>query len=343
MVRVLFTSSGRRVSLLRFFRESALRYELPIEIHAGDILATAPTWQVADRTHLLPRCGSPEYVSRVLEICTEYAIDLLIPLIDPELSVLASAANRFHDAGVDLVVSDLATIEIAADKLRTHEHCQKADIASARTWDVASGDVPQDARFPLVVKPRRGSAAAGVSVVRDREEFAFCVQQLVNPCAQELLEGCEYTMDVLVDSKGSPLCIVPRERWETRAGEISKGVTLLDDELIRATTRLIRSLPGVRGPVNCQAFRTEPGAPIRFNDINTRFGGGYVLSYRAGADFPAALLLARLGREIPADDVFRPRSGVVLLRYDDELVTDLDALERLGFDRSNRFPGGLVR
>lgn len=329
-IRVLFTASGRRVSLLRFFRLSGKRLGIPVELHAADRDGTAPTLEIADRTHFVPSAGSPEFVSAIEKLCNQYRIDLIVSLIDPELPILAAARAQIERTGATLSLPDLATVEIAADKVRTYEHFAAEGITTARTWDVEDGKLPTDAEFPLVIKPRCGSGTVDVVTVRDAEQFDYFVRRIEQPCAQELLTGQEYTFDILVGTNQRPLCIVPRLRVQTRAGETSRGITVMNLELIDAARRVVESLPGARGPMNIQAFREGDG-PIVFTEINARFGGGYVLSYHAGADFPAAMLLEQTNRGMPAE-VLQPRPDVVLLRYDDELITDLATLRSRGYE-----------
>ena len=48
------------------------------------------------------------------------------------------------------------------------------------------------------------------------------------------MAGQEYTLDILTDFAGRVRCVVPRLRIETRAGEVSKGMTVKNQTLIAA-------------------------------------------------------------------------------------------------------------
>ena len=154
VIRVLFTGSGRRVSLLRFFRRSGERLGFKVELHAADAAVTAPTWEVADEVHQVPRADDRAFLPAVAEICRDCGIDLVVPLIDPELPVLASGRQEIEETGADLMLSERATVEIASDKLRTWEHFQRNGIRAPRTLDLQSDQMPLDVAFPLVLKPR---------------------------------------------------------------------------------------------------------------------------------------------------------------------------------------------
>ena len=55
-------------------------------------------------------------------------------------------------------------------------------------------------------------------------------------------------------------------------------------------------------------------------ELNPRFGGGYPLSYEAGADFPGALIGELQGTS--SDVLHHWRDGLVMLRYDDAVFVD---------------------
>jgi carbamoyl-phosphate synthase large subunit len=117
---------------------------------------------------------------------------------------------------------------------------------------------------------------------------------------------------------------VPRRRLETRAGEISKGYTVRDPELERWGRRVAERLPGAWGPITLQCFR-RPDQSLAFIEINPRFGGGFPLAWRAGADYPRWLLEWALGLPSTAS-AEAWRGNVAMLRYDDAVFVPGDAL-----------------
>jgi carbamoyl-phosphate synthase large subunit len=328
-IRILFLGSGRRVSLLRFFRRAAEQLGVAVELHAADVDSTAPTWQIADAGHRVPSGDDPRFAPRVLELCQQLKIDLALGLIDAVLPALCQMAQALREVGTEPIISGEETIACCYDKLATFQHFEASGIPTPRTWDLADGSLPEGARFPLMIKPRFGNGSAGVHVLRDMKDLTYHASRVSRPCLQEMLTGAEFTFDVLTLPRPGVSCVVPRWRMQTRAGETSKGITCLEDDLIQAAHRVLAAMPDAYGPLNFQAFRHADGS-LRFTEVNPRFGGGYVLSYHAGADFPMALLLHHLKREIP-HQCLSPRDGVVLLRYDDEFITSLDALWAQGF------------
>jgi carbamoyl-phosphate synthase large subunit len=112
--------------------------------------------------------------------------------------------------------------------------------------------------------------------------------------------------------------IVPRERIEVRAGEINKGCackTWLVDYLKERMSKL----DGVIGTICIQLFVNDNTHEVYAIEINPRFGGGYPLSYYAGANFPRNLIKEYIaGESIAYSDDWR--NNTIMLRYDSQVI-----------------------
>jgi carbamoyl-phosphate synthase large subunit len=103
-VNILFTSAGRRVELLRWFDRARLDEGIAGTSIAADIDPLAPALQVADRTYIVPRLSDPGYVDALARIVRDEDIDLIVPLIDPDVPVLAEGRSVLEAAGARVVV-----------------------------------------------------------------------------------------------------------------------------------------------------------------------------------------------------------------------------------------------
>jgi carbamoyl-phosphate synthase large subunit len=139
-----------------------------------------------------------------------------------------------------------------------------------------------------MVKPRQGSGARSIHPAADRDEMEFFIRYVKEPVmVQRLMQGPEFSIDLLSDLDGRCLNAIPRTMIESRGGESIKGTVIKDDELIELGRSVVEAL-GVRGPCTVQAFRdAEIGLGI--TDVNTRFGGA----------FPAPMYAALDGRTYP--------------------------------------------
>jgi len=317
---VLVSSAGRRVELLRGFRDALAAAGLEGRVLAADRSWYSSAFHEADEGLLVPSCDEDAFVPAVLDLCEKHAVDLIVPTIDPELPVYAAARERFAGAGVTVAVSGPEAVTISADKVRTHAWLVETGLPTVRQAgvDVVRAD-PPGWPFPLVVKPRFGSAGIGVAVVHDAAELDVAARA-GEVVVQEVARGREHTIDLLVDRAGRCVSAVPRRRLEVRAGEVSKAVTVRSSALEDVAARVAERLPGAYGPLTVQVFSDEDGG-LAVIEVNARFGGGFPLAREAGADHPRWLVEEVAGLTSTADrGAWRP--GLVMLRYDAAVFVD---------------------
>ena len=310
-IRLLFTSAGRRVSLIQEFRRAATDLGIGLQVHAADRQQMAPALQVADETVLVPGVETEDYCDQLLDYCRQHEIHALIPLIDPELRPLAQARERFAQAGTRVIISSPEVVRISMDKVRTADFLRQHGFLTPR---ILTEDELASPAFPLFMKPKIGSSSLGAYKINTRQDLTY--YRSINPDSiiQQFIEGVEYTVDVFADFEGQPRCAVPRRRHEVRGGEVSKGQTVRNRHMMQEHCRLVELLGGCQGMMTIQCFLT-PADEIVFIEINARFGGGVPLSIRAGADSPRWILELLLGRE-PSISMDGWTDGMLMLRYD---------------------------
>jgi carbamoyl-phosphate synthase large subunit len=312
MVNILFTSAGRRVELLEAFRNAYQSLGVEGKIVAVDVDSLAPALQTADVKYLVPSLDSPDYIRILADICRRSNINLVFPLIDPDIPVLSKSRAILEQGGLRVAVVSPEAVAITVDKWLTVDFFRGLGLPVPTSW-ICKETMPEDLEFPLFIKPRGGSAAKDSFRVKDRDELSFFLNYVKNPIVQEFLPGPEITSDVVTGLDGELLGISSRQRIEVRGGEVTKGVTVLDRRLIDACTRIARALPSV-GPITVQCIMKD-GIP-HFTEINARFGGGVPLGIAAGVDSPRWLLARAAGISIPIPPVGTYKVGLHITRCD---------------------------
>jgi len=323
---LLVSCVGRRVELLQAFRAAARRLGVKLCLIGSDTDATAPALACVDIPILTPPISNNGYVPALLEIVRQHRVDALIPTIDTDLPVLSEHRADFEKAGCQALIAEPGVIDICRDKILTFQFLERGGFDTPTTFsekEIWSLDDLDNCEYPLFVKPRFGSASQWVHKIEDRIDLEYYLRKIDEPIVQEYVEGLEHTLDVYVGLTGEPRCVVPRARWQVRGGEVSKGVVIKDRKVMEAGKRVVEALgPSLRGLVTIQCIVTSDHR-IRFIEINPRFGGGAPLGIAAGADYPAWLMQALLGREPKiAFDGFQ--NGLCMLRYDWSAFLPLD-------------------
>lgn len=325
MLNILFSSVGRRVELLRAFRQAYMTLGLAGHIVATDIDPLAPALRLADKQYLVPRLTTPEYIPALVEICRREHIDLVFPLIDPDIPLLAQHRAELEATGARLAVVPAEAAALTNDKWQTAQFFRSVGLVTPRAWLPAEVDLRQ-VGFPLFIKPRGGSAAQHTYKVTNAEELAFFSKYVPNPIIEEYLPGPEITSDVIAWLDGEILGVVSRQRIEVRWGEVAKGVTVCVPEIIEACVKVAQALPAV-GPITVQCMLKD-GVP-HFTEINARLGGGVPLGIAAGVDSPRWLLARAAGLPVEIPPAGTYRTGLYLTRFDESFFLTADEREQM--------------
>lgn len=327
---IFLSAAGRRVALLNILRDAQQALGLTGKVVGTDVSAVSAAYQLAEVRHLVPRYSDPDCFRAILEVCRRCDIQVIVPTIDPDLPFYARHLKTFQEAGIQPAVSSPAVIDIGYDKVSTHAWLVDNGLPTVEQF---SGDRldSQALRFPVFAKPTRGSSSIGAQVVQSVRQLE-AIDGLDGYVVQSLATGREYTVDVYVNRQGKCLCAVPRLRLETRAGEVSKGMTVRHPKVQQIAHRVAEALPGAWGVLNVQIFHNDHTDDTRVIEINPRFGGGFPLTHAAGA--PMARWLLEEVMDLPCTAAEGQwRDGVVMLRYDEAVYVDC---QQAGLDRAGQ-------
>jgi carbamoyl-phosphate synthase large subunit len=330
-MNVMLTCAGRRNYLVTFFRQALENHG---RVLAGDATLEAPALQEADESFLLPPINHSDYFDKLLDICQQKQVKLIIPLNDLELPYLARQRDRFLEIGTIPVVSSPEVIDICFDKFATFQFLQNLGISAPKTYlslDEARQAIAQgEITFPLVVKPRWGSASIGIEYPEDDEELELAyrfVKKLLGRSflaevsssdpercilIQERLTGQEHGLDIINNLDGAYITTFIKRKLTMRGGETDRAVTVENAEIKQLGEKIGQNL-GHIGNLDCDVMVSPKGLCVL--ELNPRFGGGYPFSQMAGANIPAALIAWANG-ERPDDSWLRIEGNIKSSKYD---------------------------
>lgn len=323
-MNVLLTSVGRRGYLVRYFKEALGPHG---QVWGADNSRYAPGFVYCDHRVLVPEITHADYLDHLLELCSINHIDIVIPLIDPELEILSGFQEEFVRRGIMLLLSPRETVEIASDKYLTWQFARRHGFAAPRTYitvpealeHIASGAV----QWPLLVKPRRGSASMNLTYCSDRIQLEGAFEACPAPMIQEVVKGAEYGFDLFADAESRPVSVYCKRKLAMRAGETDKAVSTNAPTLIAFGAELLGRLKLI-GPADVDVIVDKDGPKLL--EINPRFGGGYPCSHLAGAAFPQKIIALRKGEPL-TPDIGKCPDGVCMLKQDEIIQPDWNGLK----------------
>ena len=302
--------------LVQIFQRSLEKLGLDTQVYASDMNpGMAPACHKADKCFQVPPCSAEYYIDELIEICQRHHIGVIVPTIDPELELLAANRERFEAVGTLLAEPDLEFIKICRDKRLTASFFPKIGIDVPKMFD------KQHPVFPMFAKPYDGSRSINTHAIMD--ERALTKEILADPklIFMEYIDPSEYkefTVDMYFGQDFKVKGIIPRERVEVCSGEISKGVAR-KNYLVDFLKKNMSTMEGVRGCICMQLFFRESDMDIKGIEINPRFGGGFPLSFYAGANFAEYIIKEYLlDEKISYSDTWLDKTK--LLRYNEDII-----------------------
>ncbi|WP_286729282.1 ATP-grasp domain-containing protein [Acinetobacter sp. UBA1297] len=330
-MNILFTCAGRRNYLINYCKQ-ALAGEG--KVLATDMSHLAPAMADADISLIVPSIYDNSYIPTLLNIVEEYKVKAIISLNDLELPILANHKKSFQTLGVTLIVSDQSVIDICFDKIKTKDFLQSIGLNTPLTFinleqaieAIHSGEL----NFPLVLKPRWGSASIGIEFPESLEElklayslleiklrrtilFEASKQELdAAILIQEKLEGPEYGMDIVNTFNQEYFSTAVRKKLSMRAGETDKAQSIIDSRFEQIGQEISKKLKHI-GNLDCDVF--EHHNKLYVLEFNPRFGGGYPFSHEAGMNTMQAYISWL--KSIPIDQsINHYQAGIVFSKCD---------------------------
>lgn len=316
MNNILITSAGQRVSLVRIFQKEIKRINENAKVYTVDINPTlAPACHVSDGYKTICKVSDEDYIEQLLVICKEWNIKIIVPTIDTELLILSKNKDLFIENKIIPIVSNIDFIEKCRDKRKTNFFFKERNVFYPKEID------KENLVFPMFIKPYDGSLSKDTYLINNESELTNYHFENPKLMFAEYIDHNvfdEYTVDTYYNKEGVLKCVVPRKRIVVRAGEVNKAVTH-KNEIVSHIKERLNSINGVIGCLTMQFFFNPIDRKIIAIEINPRFGGGFPLSYYAGANFPYWIIKEYIMKE-EIDYFENWEENLLMLRYDDEVL-----------------------
>jgi carbamoyl-phosphate synthase large subunit len=300
----LFSTIGKRGYIADYLRQADPKAHV---IGSGNNLF-APGFASCDQAVLLPSITDPTYLSRVQELVRSHNVNAILSFTDPDVAALSTIRNELEAEGVTCFFPNQETALFGFDKLETYRWAQKNGVTVPRTTTdpEEAGGFP----FPLIRKPRFGSASVGVSTIHEQDNLLPVPGDSTEYIYQELISGTEVNVELCGDLDGRVMSVSAWRKLLSRNGETQLAITTRRKDLIDIALSLGEKARIV-GP--CDIDIIDRDGQLFLIEFNMRFGGGYPVSHLAGANFLELLVRTQRGETVPLhtdflDEIFMMKS-----------------------------------
>lgn len=313
-ITLLLTSSGglTGVYLSKHFKETS-----NYRIIAIDMSQANPLSKWVDSFYKVPSVQDEMFLPTIKKIISIESVNIIIPITSYDV-------DYFSRTEIQNELKDVRILTMNYDdhaKLHNKESCYKYfGKIGISTPVIYSSE--QEIEYPCVIKPRKGTGSKNTVIINNKSDYHYWSSKIVNGIIIQYLEGSEYTVDCLFNSKGKCLGANVRERIKTTGG----GATITKNDYsinINSIIERLEKLGVVKGPINFQ-FKVLPNDTLCVFDFNTRFAsGGLPLTVQSGFDIPNLLVKILLGEDIKRWEINPENDGLTMIRYYEEYFVNV--------------------
>jgi carbamoyl-phosphate synthase large subunit len=273
---------------------------------------------LAKRAHIVPPANAKEFISKILELCYQEKISLVIPTVSEELIVFSKNIALFEKENIRVAVSNQKSIEIANNKLNTYSFF-KGEPYCPEVYSILNP------RFPCVAKPVNSRGSRGFYICGDKAALALALQKngrdYLESVVMEYLNGPEYSVYGLSDLNGQPLVSVVNKRIRA-LGESKVAKIVLIPEISELANKIAQKLNLV-GPWNVQLMGVE--GSFKLVEVNPRLAGSLSLIIASGLNYIDLVIKIFTGKKI-CNDELEYSSDIIMTRYNEEIFLKPEGL-----------------
>lgn len=307
-INILFLGGAKRVSVANHFKNTAKEMGHNVNVFSYELDNKVPIACVGE-VIIGKKWKDKDLLSDLKENVEKHNIHIILAFVDPAIYVISELKKLCPN--VFIPVSEPELCNTMFDKVLSAEWFQEHNISQPAFYTD-----PSTFQYPLILKPRTGSASKGIVVCKSKEELpAVDLSQYL--VSEFVAEHTEFSVDCYVSQTGEVTSVVPRIRLETAGGEAIRSKTVKDEAIIKVSKKILTA-GQFRGPITIQYIKDNTNGNVYVMEINPRLGGAVVTSIGAGSGIIKMILDEYLGNSIkPITDW---RDNTVMVRYFNEVI-----------------------
>ena len=284
--------------------------EKQIESILTESNSDSPNLDKSDYKFIVPR-GMDE----PLKIAKKESVDGIIPLIgiDDPLMDVAIAKEKSEKLNIHFIASNIYSISITSDKIRTKEFFIENGIDTPRFKVVSAVNDINDINFdyPYVLKPREGQGGRDIYIAKNSDEVDEYLFKHNEILCEEFIEGSEISIEVL-SYNGEYLPLVPAYKGETtlegihplnKVRSAPAEIEGLDNKKVRKIAYKIAKALKAEGTIDIDFIFSKKDKKLYALEINSRPSGTRYLTAASSGIHPLTKLIDMVTGEFNIDSV----------------------------------------
>jgi carbamoyl-phosphate synthase large subunit len=262
-----------------------------------------------------PKTISEEYFPWLLGVIEKYDVDMIIPSIEDDVIFWSENRAKFEGRNCFPLLNNSELIRLCSDKWTFYQKLKEHNSIYAIPTYLDNMDSGNS--FPLILKPRRGYASKGISIVHDEVELENHRADLGSKLMLQPIVGNsdeEYTTSAFFDKDSKLCCFMTLKRTLSKEGFTEKAVVEDVDGMQEALVSLSKIFKPV-GPTNFQ-FRKHLGV-LKLLEINPRVSSATSIRMAFGYNESAISVSYFLDNIVPNQPAVQKGYAV---RYTEDMV-----------------------
>ena len=224
------------------------------------------------------RFTHPEYLKTLENFIQTNAIDIIIPIAEPELRFFSKQNILKKIGNAKMITASPLAMKVGFDKYYTAEFLKKEGLPFPKT--ALAKDIKTIDSFPVILKSKTGSGSKNIHKINTMEEFLFYTRNTIEDyVVQEFIteNNGEFTCGLFRSSKGEIKSQIFKR--ELSGGYSGYGEVIRNAEITSLLEELAIKLDLV-GSINVQ-LRIAENSPKIF-EINPRFSSTVLFRHLLG-------------------------------------------------------------
>lgn len=262
-----------------------------------------------------PLTNHESYISWLVDLIKKYKVSLAIPGIETDVVAWSEHRAAIEQSGALVLLNNPELIRLCADKWLFYQKLLENNSPYAIPTSLGFDGELQ--KFPLLLKPRKGSGSEGITIIENSESLEEHLgdigpKMMVQPVIGTAEE--EYTTSAFFD-RNSRLCAsITLKRKLSKAGFTDSAETVEVDNIGNVLLNLGEIFMPV-GPTNFQ-FRVDSGQ-LKLLEINPRISSATSIRTAFGYNESAMSVELFIRNEIPSQPFLKRGCAV---RYVEDII-----------------------